>query len=140
MPHVPLKELLLGPANETDDPLTPLADLLRRRIDEGNGETLFELGVEDNGESMGLSRDEWDVVLDRLRRAAASLSADCRSLLTRNVGGDVEVETKNDKGKGAIGKIMIRQKPDTVEDVIETRIAVVGNGREPLTDRLQSQS
>lgn len=95
---------------------------------EGNGETLFDLGQEDNGESMAFSREQWDIALDRIRRAAKILQAECRILMTRNVGGPEEAETVNEKDKSATGKVMIRQEPETPEDVIETRIAVVGNG------------
>ena len=95
---------------------------------EGHGETLFDLGQEDNGETMAFSKEQWDVALDRIRRAATILQADCRILMTRNVGGEAEVETPNEKDKSCTGKVMIRQAPETPEDVIETRIAVVGNG------------
>ena len=95
---------------------------------EGNGETLFDLGQEDNGDSMGFSKEQWDVALDRIQRAGAVLQAECRVLMTLNVGGDEEVECTNDKDKSCSGKVMIRQAPETPEDVIETRIAVVGNG------------
>ena len=95
---------------------------------EGNGETLFDLGQEDNGESMAFSKEQWDVAIDRIRRAANVLQADCRVLMTRNVGGEAEVETLNEKDKSSTGKVMVRQAPETPEDVIETRIAVVGNG------------
>ncbi|MCJ1474870.1 hypothetical protein MMC13_003530 [Lambiella insularis] len=125
--HVRLKELLLGTTAEAEDTLTQLSNLLQSRVLEGHGETLFDLGQEDNGESMGFSKEQWDVALDRIQRAAAMLKADCRILMTRNVGGAEEVGATNEKDKGATAKVMIRQKPDTVEDVIETRIAVVGN-------------
>lgn len=126
--HLRLKELLLDTGTEADGTLLQLSNLLYSRILEGHGETLFDLGQEDNGESMGFTKEEWDVSLDRIRRAANMLKADCRLLMTRNVGGEEEAEAHNEKEKGATGKIMIRQRPDTVEDVIETRIAVVGNG------------
>jgi GTPase len=96
---------------------------------EGHGEALFDLGQEDNGESMAFSKEQWDVALERTQRAAAMLRADCSILMTRNVGADQDVGPLNEKDKGASGKIMIRQQPESVEDVIETRIAVVGNGQ-----------
>ena len=105
-----------------------LSDILQKRMLEGNGETLFDLGQEDNGDSMGFSKEHWDVALDRIRRAGAVLQAECRVLMTRNVGGDEEVENLSEKDKSCTGKVMIRQAPETPEDVIETRIAVVGNG------------
>ena len=126
--HVRLKQLLLDTSDDAESTLLQLTNLLQSRILEGHGETLFDLGQEDNGESMAFSKEQWDVALDRIRRAAGELKADCRILMTRNVGGPEEVESVNEKEKGAMGKIMIRQTPESVEDVIETRIAVVGNG------------
>lgn len=96
---------------------------------EGHGETLFDLGHEDNGESMLFGTEQWDVALNRIRQAASFLTAICKILMTHNVGGPEDVEMMNEKTKAVSGKIMIRQTPATVEDVIETRIAVVGNGK-----------
>ncbi len=124
VPQVRLKELLLG---QDEAHLGKLVGVLRTRIDEGHGETVFDIGFENNGDSMGLTKDEWDVAMERLNQAAAVESADCQVLLTKNVGGDVEAESQNTKDKDCSGKILIRQNPKTVEDVIETRIAVVGN-------------
>lgn len=127
--HVRLKLLLLDDSEDAEVTLWQLSNVLQERLLEGNGETLFDLGQEDNGESMNFSKDQWDVALDRIRRAASTLRAECRILLTRNVGGPEEAEVKNEKVKGCEGKILIRQNPETAEGVIETRIAVVGNGR-----------
>ncbi|KAI9676644.1 MAG: hypothetical protein M1829_002961 [Trizodia sp. TS-e1964] len=124
---VNLRVLLLGQSSNAEDSLASLTDLLQTRLSEGHGETLFELGFEDNGESMAFTKEEWETAFDRLRRSAALLRADCQILMTRNVGGDVEMESKNDKDTDSTGKIMIRQNPETMQDVIETRIAVVGN-------------
>ena len=126
--HVKLKELLLDTGEDAEVTLQQLSDVLQKRMLEGHGETLFDLGQEDNGESMAFSEEQWDVALDRIRRAANVLQADCRILMTRNVGGAEEVETINERDKSSTGKVMIRQAPDTPEGVIETRIAVVGNG------------
>lgn len=101
---------------------------MQKRLLEGHGEALFDLGQEDNGESMQFSKDQWNVALDRIIQASKILRAECRMLLTRNVGGSEEAKVPNEKEKGCIGKVLIRQEPQTVEDVIETRIAVVGNG------------
>ena len=126
--QVKLKELLLDGGEDAEVTLSQLGNVLQKRMLEGHGETLFELGQEDNGESMGFSKEQWDVALDRIRRAASINQAECRVLMTRNVGGDEEVETPNEKDKSCSGKVMVRQAPETPEDVIETRIAVVGNG------------
>jgi hypothetical protein len=124
--RIPLKTLLLDPA---DANAPQLVEHLRGRLAEGHGETLFDLGLEDNGDSMGFSEEEWDTALERLGAALVELHADYKVLMTRNVGGDVEVGPVNAKDKGACGKLILRRKPESVDDVIETRIAVVGNGR-----------
>ena len=121
-----MKEVLLDLDGEAS--LKQLGEVIQNRLIEGHGESLFDLGQEDNGESMGFSIAQWGVALERIRQAASSLKADCRLLMTRNVGGELEVGPLNEKDKGASGKVMIRQRPQTVDDVIETRIAVVGNG------------
>lgn len=95
---------------------------------EGHGETVFEVGFENNGDSMALTKDEWDVAMKRLREAATKVRADCQTLLTKHVGGEEEAPSAAaEKIVECSGKILIRQHPATVEDVIETRIAVVGN-------------
>merc|ERR1712093_903286 len=115
-PAVRLKELLL---NHDEDTFTKLVNLLAARIEEGHGETIFEIGFENNGDSMALTKDEWDVAMKRLREAAKKVRSDCQVLLTKHVGSEKEKECS--------GKILVRQHPATVEEVVETRIAVVGN-------------
>ncbi|KAL8860058.1 MAG: hypothetical protein Q9178_003607 [Gyalolechia marmorata] len=125
--HPRLKVLLLDTGEDAEVTLQQLSNVLQGRLLEGNGEALFDLGQEDNGETMNFSKEQWDVALDRIRRAASFLRAECRILLTRNVGGFEEAETTNAKAKGCLGTLLLRQEPETIEDVIETRIAVVGN-------------
>lgn len=124
-PQVPLHKLLL---DESDDLLRKLVDLINTRLEDGHGETLFDIGFEHNGDSMHLSKADWDKAWARLQVAASRARADCQLLLTKNVGGDVESQSAaNDKDKDCSAKALIRQAPATVENVIETRIAVVGN-------------
>jgi GTPase len=107
--------------------LGQLAALVQTRIDEGHGETLFDLGLEDNGDSMGFSEQQWQYALARITEATRILKSDVRVLLTYNVDGPEESATKNAKDTSSHSKLLIRQSPSTPEDVIETRIAVVGN-------------
>ncbi|KAG6055989.1 hypothetical protein E4U17_002580 [Claviceps sp. LM77 group G4] len=126
-PRIPLKDLVLG---DGDDNFQQLRHVIAERIEEGMGEAVFELGYENNGESMELSLEDWNAAYKRLVDAAKSAGADCQLLLTKNVGGKVEAESiasKSEKKGGCNGKILIRRVPSHVEDVIETRIAVVGN-------------
>lgn len=127
-PRVPLKELLLGGSDEAS--LKQLEDVIAGRVEEGFGEAVFEIGFENNGDSMQLSLDEWNRAYKTLEAAARRIRADCDLLLTKNVGGDKEGDSASEKiskDKSCSGKILIRQRPTNIEDVIETRIAVVGN-------------
>ncbi|RCI16443.1 hypothetical protein L249_2470 [Ophiocordyceps polyrhachis-furcata BCC 54312] len=130
---------------EEAEALDQLRDLVVSRIEEGGGETVFDLGLEDGGESMHFSLDQWSTAYDRLVKAAKTVRADCELLLTRNVGGAVEATASAADGKKTAaagssssskaskkeafcsGKVLIRRVPCRPEDVIETRIAVVGN-------------
>ncbi|TGO35999.1 hypothetical protein BHYA_0138g00120 [Botrytis hyacinthi] len=123
-PQVRIKELLLS---TDEDQLTLLKNVLELRLEEGHGETIFEIGFENNGDAMGFNKEEWDVALKRLKEAAGKLNSDCQLLLTNGVGGEVEGETGESKEKDCTGKVLVRQHPASVEEVIETRIAVVGN-------------
>ncbi|KAI9158987.1 GTP-binding protein 1 [Paramyrothecium foliicola] len=126
-PRVALKDLLLGTNEES---LVKLQDVIADRIEEGHGEAVFELGYENSGDSMSLTLDEWNKAYARLEDAAKAVRSDCDLLLTKNVGGDKEASSTTSnpsKDKSCSGKILIRRVPPRIEDVIETRIAVVGN-------------
>ncbi|KAL9101379.1 MAG: hypothetical protein Q9163_003360 [Psora crenata] len=125
---VRLKDLLLDVHEDAEATLQQLGDTLQSRILEGNGETLFELGQGDHGETLSFTKEQWDVALNRIQRAAEKMNAGCQVLMTRNVGGLEDVGPVNEKDKSCTGTIMIRADAKTPEDVIETRIAVVGNG------------
>ncbi|OJD33176.1 gtp-binding protein 1 [Diplodia corticola] len=123
---VRLKHILLDNGDTADESVAALANHLNARLLEGHGEALFDLGLEDNGDAMGFSKANWDFALARLEKAVADVNADFRVLMTRNVGGEVDVEP-GAKNTSVSGKLIVRKKPDSVEDVIEMRIAVVGN-------------
>ncbi|KAJ9158193.1 p-loop containing nucleoside triphosphate hydrolase protein [Coniochaeta hoffmannii] len=124
-PRRKLRDLLLS--TDSAD-LQGLTDVLAERLREGLGETVFEIGYEESGEGMRLTREEWEVAYKRLGEAAKGARADCQLLLTKGVGGEVEgTTTAGGKAEGCSGKVLVRQTPRTAEDVIETRIAVVGN-------------
>ncbi|KAI1333563.1 P-loop containing nucleoside triphosphate hydrolase protein [Xylariaceae sp. FL0016] len=124
-----LRDLLLAPAQD-EASQQKLCAHVNQRLLEGRGEAVVDLGFEDNGDSMRLSRDEWDTALASLKKVAKKARADCNILLTKNVGGETEAEstsTGNNKESDCTGKVLLRQAPSTAQEVIETRIAVVGN-------------
>lgn len=76
---------------------------------------------------MAFTKEQWTLALNRIMEAAKALKADIRVLLTYNVGGEVDAPPTSAKDSSCHGKLLIRQAPATPEEVIETRIAVVGN-------------
>ncbi|KAI9889044.1 MAG: hypothetical protein M1814_006047 [Vezdaea aestivalis] len=123
-PAVLLRPLLLSAEEKSPQDLEAF---IKERLNEGSGETLFDLGYEDNGTSMHLTKDEWTVALAQLTQVCSQLNADCHTLLTYNVGGKEEADSGHPSGAAAVGKIMIRSRPESAQEVIEIRIAVVGN-------------
>ncbi|EXJ55730.1 hypothetical protein A1O7_08660 [Cladophialophora yegresii CBS 114405] len=124
--QVRLKDWLLDTSDNAHKTLQQLSELLQSRLDEGHGEALFDLGLEDNGDSMGFTKERWDLALGRITEAANMNKAAVMVLLTYNVGSDHEAKSQT-KDKSCHGKLLIRQAPTAAEEVIETRIAVVGN-------------
>jgi GTPase len=124
-----LKQVLLDRSDRAQDGIRRLTDNIRTRVDEGNGEALMDLGLEDSGDSMDFTKADWEFALSRLREAADKANADCSILMTRNVGGDVDVGPLKEDDKSCCGKVIIRRRPASIDEVIETRIAVVGNGQ-----------
>ncbi|KAJ5939092.1 hypothetical protein N7466_002226 [Penicillium verhagenii] len=124
---VKMKELLLGTGEGTENSLQLLAATIQARTDEGLGEAIFDLGLEDGGDSMGFDLSQWETALQRLREAAETIPAHCRILLTYNVGGPQECPEKAERPKDVCGKVLIRQHAVNIEEMAEIRMAVVGN-------------
>ncbi|KAI8143821.1 hypothetical protein BJV82DRAFT_609552 [Fennellomyces sp. T-0311] len=112
-----LKEMLI---HATLDDIQALQQLITTRLDEGRGETLFEIGVEDDGEKMMLTEDEYKKSLATIEQIVSALDADYAIVEER--GKDSAT-----RQQGVLANLMIRKRLKTVEDLLEIRIAVVGN-------------
>lgn len=127
-PKVRLKTLLLDDSETKDQSIKHLREIIESRLEEGHRECLFDIGLEDNGDSQLLSNEQWDAALARIQTILKELAADWKILMTKNVADSpVDVGIENKKERGCVGKIMIRRRPTDIDDTIETRIAVVGN-------------
>ncbi|KAJ4149889.1 hypothetical protein LMH87_010665 [Akanthomyces muscarius] len=126
-PRIQMKSLLLGNGEESTE---LLQKVILERIEEGLGEAILELGHENNGDSMNLTLDLWNIAYAKLELAARNVDAVCQLLLTNNVGSAAEAVSTTatpSKDKSCTGKVLLRRAPKTIEEAIETRIAVVGN-------------
>ncbi len=73
IPTIRLRHILLDNSDTGTESVKQLTNLLNGRMDEGHGEALFDVGLEDSGESMGFSKDEWNFAYERLLATAKSL-------------------------------------------------------------------
>jgi hypothetical protein len=100
-----------------------LVDAFKKRLDEGRGETLYEIGYDgilyifsvsdsvEQGATMNLSETDLDVAYGTLCRVGAALDADCCLIhKTQHISG------------GWLGIVMMRKRADVVE-ALEIRVA-----------------
>lgn len=105
------KNVLVSPTKEQ-------FNLLKRRLEERTvdcrGETIYEIGVGEDGSDSGLDEDEYQASVATLHSLASTIDADM--VLLRQRKGE----------KGETGQYLIRKRVDT-SDFMEIRVAVVGN-------------
>ncbi|XP_062319762.1 GTP-binding protein 2 [Osmerus eperlanus] len=96
-----------------------LATQMKWRLQEGRGEAVYQIGVEDNGMLVGLSEEDMRASLNTLRRMAEKVGADITVLREREVDYDAEIPRK-------IAEVLIRKVPDD-QQFLDLRVAVLGN-------------
>lgn len=106
------KLVLVSPSEEQFE---LLRKQLKDRIDDSRGETIYEIGIGEDGCDIGLDPGEYAASLATLQSLAATLNADCVELRQR----------RGEKGT-KVGLYLIRTKVDEA-DFMEIRVAVVGN-------------
>jgi GTPase len=74
-------------------------------------EAIVEIGIEENGDQMELSDSEFDQIVDSLK--------ECSQELNSNVTVIHRI--------GNVASVLIRKKPNSVQEIIELRISVAGN-------------
>lgn len=90
-------EYKLKLVNSSGDRVLHLSTQMKFRMQEGNGEAFYEIGVKDNGEAYGLDQHEMETSLCIIYRMAHSLKAELTLLNIK-------------KGKcGEIAQLMVRQ-------------------------------
>ena len=73
--------------NPSPSRLEHLVTQMKWRLQEGQGEAIYEIGVEDNGMMVGLSKEELDSSLSTLNIMASRLGAHTTMLRHRLVDG-----------------------------------------------------
>ncbi|KAJ8002395.1 hypothetical protein DPEC_G00179690 [Dallia pectoralis] len=113
-------EYKLKLVNPTQYRFEHLATQLKWRLQEGRGEAVYQIGVEDNGLLVGLSEGEMRASLKTLRRMAEKVGADITLLREREVDYDLERNCKK------IAEVLVRKVPDD-QQFLDLRVAVLGN-------------
>uniref|UniRef100_H3AAP9 GTP binding protein 2 n=1 Tax=Latimeria chalumnae TaxID=7897 RepID=H3AAP9_LATCH len=96
-----------------------LVTQMKWRLQEGRGEAVYQIGVEDNGLLVGLSEDEMKASLKTLRRMAEKVGADITILREREVAYDSDIPRR-------ITEVLVRKVPDD-QQFLDLRVAVLGN-------------
>jgi GTPase len=109
------KEYKLKLCDVNDERIEGLVTQMKFRLEEGGGECFYEIGVEDNGNPLGLPKDELELSVETLKKIVEKLDA------TATV-------TNLHKGKvGLIAEVMIKQKEKLVKnDKLEIKIGLLG--------------
>ncbi|KAK5882513.1 hypothetical protein CesoFtcFv8_021092 [Champsocephalus esox] len=92
---------------------------MKWRLQEGRGEAVYQIGVEDNGILAGLSEEDLRTSLNTLHELAEKVGADITVLREREVDFDSDVPRK-------IAEVLIRKVPDD-QQFLDLRVAVIGN-------------
>ena len=127
-------EYKLKLVNPTPSRFEHLVTQMKWRLREGNGEAIYELGVEDKGMCVGLTESEAISSLSTLCLMAEKLSATLTVLRERTVGEIDEsneissdgIETENRPEIRKVLEVLVRKVPED-QDSVELRVAVLGN-------------
>ena len=93
---------------------------LAYRISEGNGEALYEIGVSDDGQLLGLSDEDLNESLENLKKITKNIKASI-------VFTSVKKIDKNNEDSLKIAEVLIRENHDANSRYIDIFIATIGN-------------
>ncbi|XP_015984082.1 GTP-binding protein 2 isoform X1 [Rousettus aegyptiacus] len=96
-----------------------LVTQMKWRLQEGRGEAVYQIGVEDNGLLVGLAEEEMRASLKTLHRMAEKVGADITVIREREVDYDSDMPRK-------ITEVLVRKVPDN-QQFLDLRVAVLGN-------------
>ena len=99
--------------NVPEKRLEKLVSQMQFRLREGNGECFYEIGVEDNGNPLGLNKDELEESLKTLY------------LMTQKINAKMTILNYRDGKQGLIGEILII-KEEKVKKKLEIKVGLVG--------------
>ena len=93
-----------------------LTSQMNYRLREGSGECYYEIGVEDNGNTLGISKQELEISLNIINTIANNLG--CKTKIMKLIQGK----------EGLIAEMYIKKQEDDLLNKIEITIGVLGEG------------
>ena len=108
-------EYKLKIVDPTPERFCQLVSQLKWRLMEGQGEAIYELGVEDDGTLRGLKEEDMEKSIQSLHRMCKELDAEC-SIVCKRKGRE-----------GQVAQMLVRRKSVSPDEIIGIRIAVCGN-------------
>lgn len=111
-------EYKLKLVNPSDSRFEHLVTQMKWRLQEGQGEAIYEIGVEDSGLLAGLTPTELKASMETLDRMASKLGATISVLRTKDIEGGEELKN--------VAEVLVRKVPEN-QQFIDLRLAVLGN-------------
>ncbi|ETN82282.1 elongation factor Tu GTP binding domain protein [Necator americanus] len=105
--------------NPSSSRLQHLITQMKWRLREGQGEAIYEVGVEDGGQMSGLSDVEMEASLTTLRTMAGALGASMVILTEK------DVTPRGSSSRRTVVEVLVRKVPES-QQFIELRLAVLG--------------
>lgn len=102
--------------------LEQLITQLKWRLQEGQGEAIYEIGVEDNGMLAGLTQEELNMSLNTLRKMAAKLGSEATVLREQVVEG-----CKSENNERFVAEVLIRKVSDDHQVLIWNVVCKYGH-------------
>ncbi|KAI8902279.1 P-loop containing nucleoside triphosphate hydrolase protein [Globomyces pollinis-pini] len=122
-PSATLKDIIL---NDKD----ALKDLISDKLYQDFGETIFEIGLEDDGTSMFLNKIDYSSCFNNVKKVADELDADITLLHKRNtqvLNTTCAAQSESKEQISNYSHVLIRKRPGLVQNLTELRICVAGN-------------
>jgi GTPase len=99
--------------NITPDRLDHLVTQMKFRLREGHGECYYIIGVEDNGNALGIGEEELKTSLETL------------SIMSQRIDAEMSILQYTKGKQGIIAEIMIKEKK-IIEEKAEIKIGMIG--------------
>ncbi|CAI4225094.1 unnamed protein product [Auanema sp. JU1783] len=115
--NIEYKAKLINPSASR---LQHLITQMKWRLREGQGEAIYEMGVEDGGKMTGLTNAELEASLSTLNAMTNALDASMVIMTER------DVTPRGSKSRRTVVEILVRKVPEC-QEFIEIRLAVLGS-------------